>query len=198
MSKDLCLKSGSERKARAIWVADFIMPSEPRIRSWLSRWGLAPDEQDELLQDAYYALWSLPSVDAIERPAAYFFSVVRNLLTRRRSRLKVVPLDLVSDQEIYSELSLTSPEQQITDRLACEKVLELINALPLRCREAVYLRKVEGWSQKQIAEHLGISERTVEAQVWLGVKAVRNEWNRQEVQCTLAADAMRKGSQGYS
>jgi RNA polymerase sigma-70 factor (ECF subfamily) len=46
----------------------------------------------------------------------------------------------------------------------------------------VELRKIEGWSQKEIADHLGMSEKAVEKQVWTGVRAIRDAWLRAEVQ----------------
>lgn len=47
---------------------------------------------------------------------------------------------------------------------------QAIMSLPPRCREVMIMRKVYGWSQKEIAERLDISENTVEAQVRTGVR----------------------------
>ncbi len=165
-------------QARALWVSVHIMPHELKIRRWLGRWGISQDERDELLQDAYFALWNLGDTGHIEEPLAYFFSIVRNLLSKTARRHKVVPIDLLADIDLNAQSSEASPEQQAADRIDCARLLAIIERLPARCRQTVLLRKVEGWSQKQIALHLGVSEKTVEAQIWLGVKAVRAEWSR--------------------
>lgn len=47
---------------------------------------------------------------------------------------------------------------------------EAIESLPSRCRHVLKLRKIYGLSHREIAEQLGISERTVNVQVGLGVR----------------------------
>ena len=47
---------------------------------------------------------------------------------------------------------------------------EAIESLPKACRQIFKLRKIYGLSHKEIAEKLGISERTVNVQVGKGVK----------------------------
>ena len=47
---------------------------------------------------------------------------------------------------------------------------EWFDALPLRCRQIVAMRKVEGLSQKEIASRMNISAEAVESEV---AKAIR-------------------------
>ncbi|HKY86062.1 MAG TPA: sigma-70 region 4 domain-containing protein, partial [Pseudorhodoplanes sp.] len=62
-------------------------------------------------------------------------------------------------------------------RIDAERLRELIAALPDRCRRIVEMRKVEGYSQSEIARLLGISESVVENNVHRGVKAILKNWN---------------------
>ncbi|MFD2137087.1 RNA polymerase sigma factor [Novosphingobium resinovorum] len=73
-----------------------------------------------------------------------------------------------------------SPEEQAASRISYERVLAIIGRLPERCRRVVELRKIEGWSQKEIAAHLGMTEKAVEKQVWTGVRAIRDAWLQAE------------------
>ena len=57
-------------------------------------------------------------------------------------------------------------------KLDLEVLTEAIQSLPDRCRQVLTLRKIYGLSQREIAERLGISEHTVEAQVANGMKRV--------------------------
>jgi len=52
---------------------------------------------------------------------------------------------------------------------------DAIDKLPGRCREIFVLSKVEGLSNKQIAEQLGISVKTVEAQMTTAFVRLRKE-----------------------
>lgn len=48
--------------------------------------------------------------------------------------------------------------------------VEAIDNLPARCREIVILRKLHSMPQKEVALHLALSEKTVEAHVNRGIK----------------------------
>lgn len=89
----------------------------------------------------------------------------------------MVAFDLIAEIEAFQDYSQSSLEDEMSDRLAFDKILLMIEDLPPRCRQIMKLRKLEDWPQKQIAAHLGISEKTVEAQVRLGLRAIRLAWD---------------------
>lgn len=68
----------------------------------------------------------------------------------------------------------------VTEGLPLEKLMarsELrllqgaLELLPVRCREVFQLRKIDGLSQREVAQKMGITEDTVERQVAKGVRA---------------------------
>lgn len=171
-------RKAAQRRRIAHWVAREIIPHEPRVRAWFARARIAPEDVDELLQEAYCRLAMLESVDHIDSPRAYFFSIARNLLLRRLKRQQIIPFEAIAEIESYRDDGALTPEEQTANRMACEKLMALMAQLPDRCRQIVELRKIEGWSQKDIAAHMGITEKAVEKQVWLGVRALRAAWDR--------------------
>lgn len=173
--------SYEQRHLIAAWVASEVMPHEPRIRAWLSRRVIAREDVDDIIQEAYCRLAGLTAVDHIDIGHAYFFSIARNLLTRRLKRLQVVSLETIAEIESYQD-EAPLPDQVAGGRIVLAWVVTFMTQLPERCRQIVHLRKIEGWSQRQIAEHLNISEKVVEKQVWLGVKAIRKAWAEEEAQ----------------
>ena len=50
-----------------------------------------------------------------------------------------------------------------------------LNTLPERCREIFILSKLEGKKQKEIAEELNVSVKTIEAQMTIAYKKLREE-----------------------
>jgi RNA polymerase sigma-70 factor (ECF subfamily) len=66
----------------------------------------------------------------------------------------------------------------IADAVARDQELQLlaeaIQALPERCRQVITLRKLHGLSHREIAQRLGITENTVNAQVAIGVLRLRD------------------------
>jgi RNA polymerase sigma-70 factor (ECF subfamily) len=187
--------AADQRQKRAVWVAAHILPNEARVRRWLHRWPISREDVDELLQDAYCRISLLDSVEHIDRPFAYFFSIVRNLLARSHRRQRVISLELIAEVEAYNDYANTV-EEQASDRLVYEKIVSLIGQLPPRCRQIIRLRKLDDWSHKQIAAHLGISEKTVECQVRLGIRAIRDAWERQEAQSIERSDRDSKAGAG--
>ncbi len=102
---------------------------------------------------------------------AFLFEIARHAaidLTRRR---KASPIDEVRDLDY---LNVIENGAGVVDNLSRrEKVLILakaIDALPARCREIVILRKLKVMPQKEVAAMLGLSEKTVEAQLSRGIK----------------------------
>jgi len=187
----------ARRRRIATWVASEVLPHEYRVRTWLRRAGTTADDADELIQEAYCRLALLDDVDHIDSPYAYFFSIVRNLLVRRLKRQRIVPLETIAEIDAFHD-ERPSPEQLVAGRLAYGKALDLLARLPDRCRQIVQLRKIEGWSQRQIAEHLGTTEKAVEKQVWRGVRFLREAWSRaeQDADARMSDTGQRGGRRG--
>ncbi|WP_168355998.1 RNA polymerase sigma factor [Sphingomonas gei] len=184
-------QANTKRRLLAQWMATGILPHEPQVRLWLRRYRISREDADEIVQDAYCAIARLDSFDHIDRPDAYFFAIVRNLMLRRIRRRRVVQIDMVAEIESYVDDDRPSPEREVAAKLDWARVLGLIADLPERCRQAVHLRKVEGWSQRRIAEHMNITEAAVEKQIWLGIKALRAAWDRGPFVEEAASDAKR-------
>ncbi len=60
-------------------------------------------------------------------------------------------------------------------------VADAIEALPSRCRQVVILRKLQGVPQKEVATRLGLSEKTVEAQLARGLARLEEFLRRRGV-----------------
>ena len=185
------------RRRRATWVALRIMPHEPQTRAWLRRGGVPADEVDDLVQEAYCRLSVIEDVDHISRPGAYFFSIVRNLLIRRRRAAAVVSLESIAEIEAMADPD-TSPELEIAMRLDAERIRMLIGELPDRCRRIVQMRKIEGYSQAEIARLLGISESVVENNVHRGVKAILKKWTSKSEEVTDTLNIVELDARGRS
>lgn len=79
--------------------------------------------------------------------------------------------------DFYFSRIIYSPEAELAmlDKDIAQAVNEAISHLPERCREIFCLSKLEGLSNKQIAQQLGISVKTVEAQMTTAFVRLRKE-----------------------
>jgi RNA polymerase sigma factor (sigma-70 family) len=159
------------------WVGRCVLPYEGYARAWLRRASVRPNEIDDIIQEAYSRVASLESFRHITNPRAYFVEVVRNILFEQLRRSRIVRIDTVAELD---SLNITDdgPDQERTmiakDELV--RLRRLIDELPERCKWIFVLRKIDGLSQKQIAERLGITENTVETQVGRGLRLILNAW----------------------
>ncbi|MET0338416.1 MAG: sigma-70 family RNA polymerase sigma factor [Caulobacter sp.] len=149
------------------------MPHEPKVRLWLKRALVSPDDIDDLIQEAYCRLSSLETVDHIDRPDGYFFQIVRNLLTEQLRRARIIRFEAASELETQEfACDEPSPEQTTAARRELARISRLIEALPDRCRKVFRLRKIDGVPQREIARMLGISEASVENEGVKGLKLI--------------------------
>lgn len=174
-------ESKLERRRRlAGWVREHVIPHEPAVRAWLARARTPPEEIDELIQESYSRLAALDTVEHIDRPGAYFFSIARNLLFRRLRRARLVPIEAIAEIDAFHDYSQPSPEHAAGAQLDYKRLLAMIDALPKRQRQIVRMRKLDGYSQREIAAVLNISESVVENEIFKGVRAVQLAWKHGE------------------
>lgn len=153
------------------WIGREVIPHEPVVRAWLKRNAPDPIEAEDILQDAYCRLADLTTVDQIANPRAYFFSVARNLLLNEIRHARVIQISNITEIETMAlSDEEPSPERIVAGRRELERVQRFLAVLPERCRRIIEMRKVEGLSQREIAQRLNITENVVENNVSRGIR----------------------------
>ena len=156
---------------RARWLARYALPHEAALRAWLSGRRLPGLEIDDVVQETYARLSSTESVDAISNGKAYLFKTAYSVLSTHMRRSKVISFHTVADLDQLGAVAADpSPEIQTADRDELRRLAVVIAAMPRRAREVLLLRRVEGLSQREVAERLGISENTVEKHMGKGIR----------------------------
>jgi RNA polymerase sigma factor (sigma-70 family) len=155
---------------QARWFAVHVQSHEAMLRAWLrSRFGTQVP-LDDLIHDAYIKVWKARATGELQAPKAFLFATARNLaLDHLRRHTISHAIDLGED-----DLSNVLDEQEaVPETVARNQELalltEAIQLLPSRCRQVFTLRAVYGMTQRAIGEHLGISDKTVAAQLSIGV-----------------------------
>lgn len=133
-----------------------------------------PKEVEDIVQETYVRVCQVETPEQIQFPRSFMLRTAQNLaldhLKRAETRLSV-SLDDELDLEL---VGYTTRADETFDRVAANQEFgffcEAVRQLPLQCRKAFVLKKVYGYSQKEIALNLDISENTVEKHIATGIK----------------------------
>ena len=127
---------------------------------------------EELVQDVMLELWRRRETLSSEGSAqAYLFQATRNRVLNHLRHLKI-------EQRSEPELRGGSPASPSADSALAHEELNVavqraVQALPDRCREVFELSRVHGLKYAEIAKTLGISVKTVEAQMGKALRTLR-------------------------
>jgi len=133
------------------------------------------DEQDaeEVIQDIFLNLWRKRETFELTTGFQNYFAVAVKfeILDIIRKRASVAAYDKMLSIS-YSEADESMLKE--LDFLELQERLQLtIRALPDKCQLVFRLKHEQGYSQKQIADELDISEKTVEAHLSKARKTLR-------------------------
>jgi RNA polymerase sigma factor (sigma-70 family) len=141
------------------------LESEGLLRAYLFRYVRNPSDVDELLQETYARLLvaNPPGGGEVRSVRALALTIARHVALDWLRHRDVVPIELVSD---LASLDVLDERAQVDEIVNSHQELallaEVIAELPKRSRQAFTLRRVYGFTQREIAQHLRISEKTVE------------------------------------
>jgi RNA polymerase sigma-70 factor (ECF subfamily) len=154
------------------WLAREVLVHERALMQYLQRCWPRRDELPDLRQEVYVRVYEAAARSRPTAPKAFVFATARHLMTDRLRRGRVVSIEPVGDFESSNVYLIdeVSPERWFGTRQALRRLVEALDALPRRCREVVWLRRVEELSQNDVAQRLGISGRTVEKHLAKGMR----------------------------
>jgi len=159
------------------WFVREVLVHERALVQYLGRCWPRRDEIHDLRQEVYARVYEAAARSRPTAPRAFLFATARHLMTDRLRRSRVVSIEPVGDFEpsnVYL-IDEVSPERWFGTRQVLRRLVQALERLPDRCREVVWLRRVEELSQKEVAARMGISEKTVEKQLAKGMRLIAGQ-----------------------
>lgn len=155
------------------WFAREVLPLEAVLVQFLQRnWRNRSDIAD-LLQDVYVGVYEAAQKKIPDSARHFVFATARNLLVSRARRERIVPFETVADMEALGFVAdAPGPEQSAVARDELLRLQAGLDRLPARAREAFILRQIEGLSRHEIAQRMGISDKTVRWHLNEGLRAL--------------------------
>lgn len=147
------------------------------IRSTLARAVshiVPPKEIEDIVQETYVRVCQIENPEDIRHPRSFLLKTAKNLAFDHIKRAET-RLAQSMDDELEAEWTEQKARTDDTyDKVAANQEFahfcEAVRHLPIQCRKVFVLKKVYGYSQKEIANQLQISESTVEKHIANGIK----------------------------
>jgi RNA polymerase sigma-70 factor (ECF subfamily) len=153
------------------WFAREILSHEAALVRYLMRTWFARDEIHDLRQETYLRVYEAAAKSRPHSAKAFLFATARHLIADRVRRKRVVSIESGWDFDALDVLiDEISPERCTGAHQELSTLAHAFDLLPPRCREVVWMRRVEERSQKEVAAQLGIGEAMVEKHI---AKAMR-------------------------
>lgn len=150
-----------------------ILRLEGVLKAYLHRFAPKPADLEDLLQETYSHLFAVPRAqrDGVRNVQAFALASARNVAVDWVRHRRVVAIDAVEDLDsLPLEQDGSTLDEIVNAHQQLLRVAEAVGTLPDRCREVFTLRRVYGWSQREIAQRLGITEQTVEQHLVKGMR----------------------------
>ncbi len=153
------------------WFTEDILIHEDALLRYLRHAWPQREDAHDLRQEIYARVYEAAGKALPTQPKAFLFATARHLLADRARRGRVVSIEPMGDFEPSHVLvDEVSPERWCGGRQLLHRLADAFDGLSDRCREAVWLRRVEELSQKDVAVRMGISEKTVEKHLAKGMR----------------------------
>jgi RNA polymerase sigma-70 factor (family 1) len=124
----------------------------------------------EIIQEVFLKIWiKRDTLSTIENPGGWLYKVAANeaYLHFRKEARYAKRLQKVAAESTAASIdpSLADIHDQFDTREVKTLIADAVKQLPVRRRQVFQMSRLEGYSRKEIAEILGISENTVRNQL---------------------------------
>ena len=163
------LRRGDEAAFDAIfraWYPSLVRAAESLVRSRAVA--------EEIVQDVMLELWKRrETLDANTSAQAYLFQSTRN---RSLNYLRHERVERQAEPQLSRSEAVDAPADSLmVEQEIHQAMRRAVDGLPERCREVFELSRTHGLKYSEIAQTLGISIKTVEAQMGKALRVMREE-----------------------
>lgn len=160
---------------------DLFEQHNARICTYLARMVGDDELARDLAQDTFLTAWrALAEIRDPKRFTAWLYRIATNVAHSHRRRARLVRWLPWAEHLEHQESSVPTIEGPEEPTGEAERVKLALANLSLQCRTCVLLQLEGGFMQREIAEMLGISEKSVGAYVSRGREQFRQAYRRLE------------------
>jgi len=161
-----------------VYVAHF-----SKMKRFAQEYVSSEEDAENIVQDVFLELWEKRAV--LSMPVnlmAFLFTATKNRCVdhlRHKTVVRETADKLMEEQRLLLKMKFDSLEAFDQNFLTDSDIEEILNkaieALPEKCRQIFIKSRIEGKKQKEIAAELNVSINTVETQMGIAYKKLRDE-----------------------
>jgi RNA polymerase sigma factor (sigma-70 family) len=153
------------------WFKREILMHEDILMRFLARVWPRRDELADIRQDAYARVYEAAQKARPQAPKAFLFTTARHLMADRIRRERIVSIQAGGENDYLNVLvDEISPEQRVGANQELVRLARAFDLLSPNCREVVWLRRVKELSQKEVANRMGLADKTIEKYLRQGAR----------------------------
>jgi len=153
----------------------------PGLVRFATEYIIDQEEAENIVQDIFVVLWEQrTTLDCIENIRAYLYRLVKHkcidflryqvMATNKKKWLQ----DIRMQEYTYNLIAIQNMEDQIWSDTNMDRILhQAIQELPGKCRDIFLMSRFENMSHKEIADKLQISTSTVNNQIAVAMKKLK-------------------------
>ncbi|WP_419212408.1 RNA polymerase sigma factor [Maribacter sp. X9] len=132
------------------------------------------EQAKDIVQLSFVSLWKKRTNLQPDHFGPLLFTMAKNLfIDHYRNRL----MQAKHYAELTHQALTDEPEDDEHLQEKIKKLKKTIEILPERCQQILRMTKLEGLTQQEVADYLGISVRSVEAQIRIAYNKIRESFN---------------------
>jgi RNA polymerase sigma-70 factor (ECF subfamily) len=130
----------------------------------------------EIVDELFVQLWiKRADIMKINDLRVYLYTATKNAslnyISKKAKQIEVEPYENL----IVQMTDLVSPEQLMITKEMLQKIKEAVDSLPPRCKLIFKFVREDGLSYSEVAEILGLSIKTIDAQMVIAVSRIRGK-----------------------
>jgi RNA polymerase sigma-70 factor (ECF subfamily) len=130
----------------------------------------------EIVDELFVQLWiKRADIMKINDLRVYLYTATKNAslnyISKKAKQIEIEPYENLQVQMT----DLVSPEQIMITKEMLQKIKEAIDSLPPRCKLIFKFVREDGLSYSEVAEILGLSIKTIDAQMVIAVARIRSK-----------------------
>lgn len=151
-----------------------LLSVDGKLRACLTRYTHNRADTEELVQETYARLLAIETERArqIQSVVGFALVVARRIALDWLKHRKSLQIDLLPDSDIF-----VLPDEDTGDIANCyqeiEQLLARVTRLPPKCGQVFTLRKMYGFSQKEVGQLLNVTVHTVEQHMLKATRTLR-------------------------